>query len=377
MQKILVFIQAYLPGFKSGGPVRTIANQINALSADHAFGVVCADRDLGDRTPYPSIRRGEWNTQGAAEVYYVRPGAAGLLEIISILRDERFEVLYLNSFLSFRFSIFPLFAARLLRPRMGIILGPRGEFSPGALALKARKKKAFLAFARASGAYRRVVWHASSSYEAADIKRVFGRDARVKIAIDIARVGGLPEPSQRVEGALRLVFISRISPKKNLLATISLLRSVSVPVRLDIFGPIEDEGYWGRCLEAMHDLPGNVEAEYKRALLPEEVSPTLARYDAFLFPTLGENFGHVIAEALFAGLPVLVSDQTPWRNLEAAGIGWDLPLDVPSAFAEKIEYLASLDAADYNALKRHIQDWATQNIGGEDAIEANKALFES
>jgi hypothetical protein len=46
----------------------------------------------------------------------------------------------------------------------------------------------------------------------------------------------------------------------------------------------------------------------------------LAEYDLFLFPTLGENYGHVISEALASGCPVVISDQTPWRNLEAEGI---------------------------------------------------------
>ena len=55
----------------------------------------------------------------------------------------------------------------------------------------------------------------------------------------------------------------------------------------------------------------------------------MAANDLFFLPTRGENFGHVIAEALSVGTPVLISDQTPWRKLAAVGLGHDLPLAVP------------------------------------------------
>ena len=62
------------------------------------------------------------------------------------------------------------------------------------------------------------------------------------------------------------------------------------------------------------------------------MSESLAKNDLFFFPAHGENYGHVIAEAMAAGCPVLISDQTAWRNLEEKGAGWDLPLDAPGRF---------------------------------------------
>ena len=60
---------------------------------------------------------------------------------------------------------------------------------------------------------------------------------------------------------------------------------------------------------------------YHGELQPDAVVTTFARYDAFAFPTLGENFGHVIAESLSAGCAVICSDQTPWTPVLLAGGG--------------------------------------------------------
>ena len=45
----------------------------------------------------------------------------------------------------------------------------------------------------------------------------------------------------------------------------------------------------------------------------------------FVLPSHSENFGLVIAEALAAGVPALVTDTTPWRGLATQGCGWCVP----------------------------------------------------
>ncbi len=71
----------------------------------------------------------------------------------------------------------------------------------------------------------------------------------------------------------------------------------------------------------------------------------------FFLPTHGENFGHAIAEAFAAGVPVLISDTTPWRDLRSSGVGWDLSLDEPQCFVEAIEMCANMDSDAYSAMR--------------------------
>jgi glycosyltransferase involved in cell wall biosynthesis len=82
------------------------------------------------------------------------------------------------------------------------------------------------------------------------------------------------------------------------------------------------------------------------------VHETLARYHVFLFPTLNENFGHVILEALLARLPLVLSDQTYWTNLEAAGAGFDLGLDDDVGFDAAIRHFVEMDQDSYDEFSR-------------------------
>jgi glycosyltransferase involved in cell wall biosynthesis len=119
-------------------------------------------------------------------------------------------------------------------------------------------------------------------------------------------------------------------------------------VQLDIYGTKEDPVYWNECCALMEALPANASASYCGELAPPEVLDTLARYDLFLFPTLGENFGHVILEALLAGCPILISDQSPWRRLEGRFAGLDLPLDRTQEFSKTIDRFVAMDAPEFS-----------------------------
>ncbi|KAF7961595.1 hypothetical protein AWV80_31595 [Cupriavidus sp. UYMU48A] len=91
---------------------------------------------------------------------------------------------YFNSFFNPGFTIFPLWAAKFgMFPEWKIIIAPRGEFAKGAMKFRSLKKWAYIYIAKSSGILRNVRWHASSQYEADDIKRVLGVEEKF---IDIA-----------------------------------------------------------------------------------------------------------------------------------------------------------------------------------------------
>ena len=74
-RKVLVCIGYYLPGFKSGGPVRSMANMVAHLVDDVQFYIVTSDRDLGDDSPYPEVvNDGEWVDVANARVLYLKKG---------------------------------------------------------------------------------------------------------------------------------------------------------------------------------------------------------------------------------------------------------------------------------------------------------------
>lgn len=381
-KNILIFVAFYLPGYKSGGPVRTIANMVDQLGDAFHFKIVTADRDSFETTPYAGIEVNAWNRVGNADVYYVSPENRTFKNFRRILQKTPHDVVYLNSLFSTNFTIKPLLLRMVgLLTDTPVVIAPRGEFSEGALALKQTKKKTYLAIAKGIGLYRNLIWQASSTHEVADIQRVMGGRAKeISVAPDLpSSVPRLPvlenAASKKSGGPLKIVCLSRISPMKNLDFALHVLTQVKVPVEFDLFGNISEEIYWSTCKDLIHRLPAHICVNYKGSIPHEEVIPTLTQYDLFFLPTRGENYGHVIYETLAAGTPALISDQTPWLDFEKAGVGWVFPLGDTSIFASCIERFFEMDYAKRLAMRRDAQAYAANVSKSDETIVANRELF--
>jgi glycosyltransferase involved in cell wall biosynthesis len=389
---ILIFVAHYLPGFRAGGPVRSIANLVNALGDEYDFRIVTADRDLGDRKPFPRVSVNTWTTVGKAQVLYARIGPAWILQCRRILRDLRPALVYINSFFARSFSMAVLLALSSLpkRTRCNLLLAPRGEFSPGALGLKPRRKALYIRLARLLGSYSGVLWHASSPAEAADILRALSHHDGVAVAEPISPAApavatALDVPPNWSEearefppkpaGSLRILFLARIVPMKNLADALVAVRSVRGRIHFTVCGPREDPAYWEKCRPLLDDLPPNITVEVTGAITPEQVRPTLLAHDVFLLPTLGENFGHVIAEALQAGCPVVISDQTPWRSLEDRRVGWDLPLADLAAFTRALQKCADMAPAEFNDFRERVRAYGLAVAGDPGILNQNREML--
>ena len=380
---ILTLADFYLPGFRAGGPVRSLQNMASTLGDDFGLWILTRDRDLGSDTPYSGILRGDWQEVGGARVRYLRPAETGLY-LRKVLRSQPYDVLYLNSFLSARFTLIPLLLRRLhlIRARP-TVLAPRGEFSPGAISLKSRKKRLWIFVSRILGMYRRLVWQASSQEEAELIRTTIGRGTRVIVAPDIVATAREGDPltaggsKPKAPGAARIVFLSRIAPMKNLMYTLKIADRITAGrVMFDIFGPVEDRRYWMECERWIRSTTNpRVQHRYRGELPHGQVHPVLARYDLMLFPTLGENFGHIVPEALAAGCPVVVSDQTPWNEIGRAGAGWVIPLDSPQDWLAAIQEIVDADERRMTQLRTAASLFARTHAARLADIESTRELF--
>ena len=185
----------------------------------------------------------------------------------------------------------------------------------------------------------------------------------------------MPLGAPKAEGRLRIVFLSRIDPKKNLHFALEVLGRVTTPVDFDIIGPIANEGYWEDCQQLIKALPESCQVRHLGAIPHTIILQTLAAYDLFFFPTQAENNGYVILEALLAGCPVLLSDRTPWRGLEVEGVGRDLPLEVPDAFSATLDKWATLTPAAHAAMKRKAQDYGRERLSASEDVAATRLML--
>lgn len=133
-------------------------------------------------------------------------------------------------------------------------------------------------------------------------------------------------------------------------------------IEFTIYGPAHTEEYWKECKQELRKLPSNVKWEWKGNLDSESVVETLKHYHVFLFPTLGENFGHVIQEALSAGCPCIISDQTPWRDFESQGVGYVFSLENKSAFVNAVEKYAVMKQEEFQNAVEKAHQYAIDNI---------------
>jgi glycosyltransferase involved in cell wall biosynthesis len=199
-----------------------------------------------------------------------------------------------------------------------VILAPRGQFSPGALSLKRIKKALYMWLFKFLGFHNNIYWHSTATSETCYINSYIGKDVH-----NIIHVPNLPDivlhsrfnSLAREPGPLRIIFLSRISPKKNLEFLINCLSRITFAVDFRIYGIKEDLTYWNTCFSMLKALPRNISVEFFGSIPPSSVTSVFSQCDVFFFPTLGENFGHVIFEALSVGTCVVTSDQTPWVDM--------------------------------------------------------------
>jgi glycosyltransferase involved in cell wall biosynthesis len=330
-KRILIVANYFEPGFKAGGPIRTIRNIIDRFKDRYQFFLITRNHDIGESEQYNLPVR-QWINYEGYTAMYVSDKSFRIDKIKKHIAEIKPDVIYLNTFFNWSASIQFVLGSVVEQKRL--ILAPRGEFSKGALSVKKLKKRIFIKVANVLGLYKHVKFHASSESEAADIKAAL-KCGEVLVAPDLTplRKPGMKENYGKLNGILRLCFISRICEQKNLLFCLKSLESIihqGKNITLDIYGPIEDNRYWENCKKYIEKESLSKNIRYCRVLPPNDVIPTLALYDFLFFPTTGENFGHIIFESLSVGTPVILSDTTFWTSIiqEAKG-GYIFDLNLP------------------------------------------------
>uniref|UniRef100_UPI0011155D82 glycosyltransferase n=1 Tax=Pseudoalteromonas sp. SK18 TaxID=1938366 RepID=UPI0011155D82 len=201
----------------------------------------------------------------------------------------------------------------------------------------------------------------------------------------INRINNLPNFSQwkskiertviKIPNEINLVFFSRISPMKNLHYLLDILSEIDINVNLDVYGPKEDLNYLNSCENKISVLPNNVKVNLLGTLSPENAYSVMKEYDLFVLPTLGENFGQAIWEALASSLPILISDRTPWKNLEKIGVGWEVSLEKPSHFLRIIKKVYSMDEHEHRILRDKSRKFALDYVESSDSLHKLRIIY--
>ncbi len=350
MKKILILAGRYLPGYKDGGPVRTLINLTELLGDEYEFHLVVLDRDHGDLNAYPNVEVGAWNKVGKAKVWYYRQGEMNQDLILKLSKDM--DLIYTCGFYD-GYGYKTLILNHKGKLKKPVVVASMGSFTKGALSSKTLKKRVFIFLCKIFGLFKNITWSATSQMEVDDIKRVIGKNANCVIAEDLPRAIVLGHKADFSEkGNLKLVFLARLCKHKNLVHVIEALKRVSGKVSFTIAGPIEDGEYWQQSLVGLNCLPTNVSWDYVGEINSESVMEFMANFDAMVLPTLGENYCHAVYEALSSGCIPIISDRTPWNWIGEAGCGFVVPLEDEDGFKNAIQLMIDKTAQEKSAISK-------------------------
>jgi glycosyltransferase involved in cell wall biosynthesis len=361
IRKILLVCDYFSPAYKAGGPIKSISNILQLFSGEYKFDVFTSSYDI-DGTKLDIEKNNvllESEYKGCKVIYF--DSLIKMLKFISLIRSS-YDITYINSFFSWRYSIlYQLFIRFSILKSNKVIIAPRGELTDGALALKSFKKQLFIKLYVFFRLNKFVKFQFTSHEEYLEAVKVLG-DIDYCIIPNIAEKPDDFLLKDKTPGCLHVVFLSRISKKKNLLSlckAISLINSNQI--LFTIAGNIEDEAYWESCNKVLGKCGNNVTVDYVGPLNKSQVQKLFRKTHLFCLPTLNENYGHAIVEALSYSNLVLLSDQTPWSAVANYG-SQVVKTDEVEKMVDYINIITGLTSKEFNILSSKSHNYIVEKI---------------
>lgn len=219
----------------------------------------------------------------------------------------------------------PVVAAGLQAIRSGLpfVVSPHGMLLAPALQRHWVRKRVALAVAVRRILQSARLVHAASDAEAEAVRRVAPRAKTVTIPFGVELPGPratAPGPRPKTMG-----YLGRLAAGKNLeLFVRAWAAERPAGWRLCIAGP--DEAGLRARLERMAASLGLHEVISIEGPVPRhDVGRFLTGLAVFVQPSVSENFGLAVAEALASATPVITTTGTPWAGISRHGCGWYVP----------------------------------------------------
>jgi len=341
------------------------------------ISIITSNTDL-EPSDVLEVQSGKWIKKDNQQLYYQEANKRSISFIKTQLKIIQPDVIYFNSFFSLWYFIIPLIVCKFIS-KAKVVLAPRGMLGTGALEQKAVKKKLYIFIFRLLRLHKKLHWHATSTQEEQDILKFF-TGAVINVIPNLVQENTVHFTADKKEkNKLQLFFFSRISPKKNLLYCADILQQLPSEmlnnIQFSIYGVEEDKAYFKKCTEKLNQI-SELQYSFKGEILPHEITKVLAQEDILFLPTLNENFGHVIIESLAAACPVIISDQTPWNNVESNKAGFALKLEDEKAFVKAIEFFYKMDAIAFGQWQKGAIEYANKVIDLPKAKLAYKKMFD-
>ena len=365
----------FWPQKNSGGPPISIMNLVQSIKDRFDIYIISKNHEINDDKPLEGILSG-WNQFEFGKAFYTSKDEHTFKIITRLIEDVEPDVIYQNSFFSSD-DLLPVLVYKKKHKNVKVIVAPRGEFYPERLQIGKLKKTVYGKLIRYSGLLKDVYFQGTGAEECMQEKVFLGISDNYLMNIQNISlpVKGLHSSIEKKSNELKLVYVARIHPTKNTLKAIEWLGGLSGKVQYDIYGSIENEMHWKQCQGAIARLPQNITVRYKGVIDHDQVALTIAGYHAYYMPTTGENFGHSIVEAMLMGKPVIISDQTPWTDVNGNG-GFAISLNDDKAFITALDDLVEMNIDKYSVLSEQIENYIKGKLNVDDIIHQYIMAFD-
>ena len=361
--KILLLYPYYWPHYKAGGPVQSLYNLVDYFKHQADFYLLSLDCDIDGSHPSQAISLNRW-TEGpnGEHIFFSRTISSFL--VLRIIREIKPDSILINGIFNINTSLPGVIWGTLLGAK--IIISPRGMLQQWGLQRNKRVKKIFLMILKFI-LNKTTHWHATNDQEKKEILAVFGKHQEVSVAANIPRKVSTINKLAFSPGRdkIKLIFLSLINSNKNLHIIIEAVNKLKHLFSLDIYGPIINGAYWASCQEK---ISGEAQITYRGPIPSWDVPEILKQYHFFVLPTQGENFGHAIFDALSCGMPVIVTRNTPWQNLDDKKAGFYVDSNVDSLY-HVLQSMCDMTEELYNAYRENSFNYAKRYLGRKELFQ--------
>jgi glycosyltransferase involved in cell wall biosynthesis len=219
-------------------------------------------------------------------------------------------------------NIYPLLIRK--NKNIRIIISPRGALAKENLNISKYKKYIFnKIFGQNKMLSNCDAFHATSIKEKNEI-RALGYRQPIAIIPNGVHIPLKKKVDFNSKNNIKFLYLGRIHPIKGIDLLIETWADIELKNRncsLEICGYYEDVQYYNHLKNTIKKL-GLKNIFFSSKVSGIEKEKKYLENDIFIMLSKSENFGLVIAEAMSYGLPVIISNQTPWSVVKTNNYGW-------------------------------------------------------
>jgi glycosyltransferase involved in cell wall biosynthesis len=363
--RILHVVPTYFPATRYGGPIYAVDGLCRSLAArghdvevftTNVDGPGISDVPLGAPIERAGVRV-HYFASTLRRIYY-SPGMRKALDV----RARDFDVVHAHSVF-----LWPTAAAASAARASGVpyVISPRGMLVPELIRKKSRVvKTAWISLIERRSFGRACAIHFTSEVEHEDARRVGIPIPRAAVVPNGVHI---PQLTEAVRDQSMVLYLGRINWKKGLDRLIEAIASVP-QARLVIAGN-DDEN----CIAT---LPRHDRVTFAGEVAGAEKTRLLSTAALLVLPSLSENFGNSVLEAMAHATPVIVTPGVGLaRHVEAAGAGIVCDGAPPALAAAITRLLAQPDLRASMGLRGRAE--AEGHFGWDDVAARMETLYTS